>query len=313
MWVSPGVNPPSDPDEDDRMPAFAAGTIPDDTPTGTISGLSSPQEPYVMTEVCSDFQSYHYRSWDDGGIDASQHYYTTSTDCEGNGDFLISEDELADAYQPMLGVYEFFLQVSSAWGTGENDFDIWAGPSPRDQAEGAAPANGNARHIYIVNKRDRDIDTVHYAHGVAIYAVGHMPMNMIAADREDIPIAYMGPETTGQQMTVQLWDADTQTEPPIYFYFDSVPVSDWNACFESTNPAYQDCDDVLGSDAVISDDPANIPRSDGWSTWTFTIPSIEEEPYVNFPGGRLIANYNGGHTDNFTWNISLESRPFLVE
>ncbi|MBN1122454.1 MAG: hypothetical protein JXJ17_15365 [Anaerolineae bacterium] len=308
MWVAPGIA-----DADDRMPAFAAGTIPDGG-GGTIAGLSSPAEPYVMTEDCETFRSYHYTA---DVVDASNHEYTAALACSSatNGDFLISEDELVDAYQTSPGVYEFFIQVSSAWGTGENDFDIWAGPSPRDKTEVAAPAYGNARQIYITNELADDNDEVHYADGVAVYAIGHMPMNMIADDAEDMPLAYLGAETTGQQMTVQLWDADTGTEPPIYFYFDSVPLSDWNACFGTV----AQCEAQLNAAGVDDDDvnvvstASQIPLSNAWSTWSFTIPSIEEEPYVNFPGGRLIANYNGGHTDNLTWNISLESRPFLVE
>jgi hypothetical protein len=222
--------------------------------------------------------------------------------CSGNGDFIIELSELADVYvDPNTGVRFIYLQVQGLEGYSENGFEFWAGP-PRSALQ--VPSNVNYRNLYVA----RYGASAHSSAGVAIYGIGRLPMNSNTSNSVDIPLTYFGPEYAGQTLYIQLFDADAGAQGPIYFRFDTIPLSDWAACYGDSNGA---CQGRVGQDRL---GPDQIPNSSVWTNppYTLVIPN-EETDGIPFYGGRLIANYQAGENDTYSWRIVLESRPFLVE
>ncbi len=328
MWISPGVSNAAH-----RMPEFsqAAGRPiwpvyendpdppHDDIVRGTtpIVGLTSAAEPYTEVEPCNTIRAAFFRSQAAGGVDASRGFYTNAPSCSAtsNGDFVIDlTTEVPDIYRPPgSNGYEFFLAVASMRGSGENVYDLWAGPSPDEDPDVIAPSYVNARHVYIVNELSLG-NRYHNARGVGIYALGRRAMNMVTSDRVEIPLTYLGPEMAGLQMTISLYDSDSGSGAPFNLYFDTIPQSDWVACYPSTTspPSSNECRNfpVNGASPARLYDASN---NNEWQSYSFNIPSEGGTPAIPFYGGRLMASYDGGSQDTMTWKITLSSRPFLVQ
>ncbi|MBN1312547.1 MAG: hypothetical protein JXB30_14120 [Anaerolineae bacterium] len=324
-WVSPGQSTGSP----ELMPAYGTGTLPN------VPGHSSPAEPSTIIEPCTAIRPFLSRSFDAGGVNASQGYFSTATECgpavndEYTGqnayDFIINlngpKSEVPDIYETPGGQREIYLQVATLVGASENDFEIWAGPPRSLEPNVEAPAEVNARQIWILNHlAATPVDPrVHSSQGLSVNAIGRMTMNMLTAvsgpaeGEVKIPLFYVGPEDAGQEITVDIFDADTGTWPPLIFVFDTIPDEDWNACWERPGP-YK-CPsgyNVLGTAMIGSDGVTQ----DQWRSFTFTVPS--ETPgdcgnWTPFYGGRLVLDYTAGNTDNITYRVTLKSRPRLVQ
>ncbi len=285
MWVSPGA-PASE-----RMPAYTF----DDIFGDGNSNVFSPAEPETYPEACAE--------------------------CVGDGNFTVKlvgcGHEVPGIYtDPATGVRDIFLDVRGFSGSSENGYELWAGP-PRtddpDDYEYTAPSYVNARQIYLELER-ADEEPVHLSEGIAIYGIGHLPMNSNIANYVDIPLAYLGPEFAGQQIRIDVFDPDSGTEPPIAFYFDTIPKSDWIACFDDGTLNNNDCNMArIGGKKQDWLGPANLPTNNGWVTYEFSIPGETPEGQgIPFYGGRLIVIYRGGNHDTYGWKMSIEGRPFLV-
>lgn len=329
-WVSPGAR------GDDLMPAFtrvmdqAGAWISDPAVNGILA--NQPAEPLTYVEDCNAFQAAHHTN---GSIYAPSGLHTNAViGCSGDGDFTIDlTTETPGIYvDPATGNREIFLQVTGMRGTGENAMAIWAGPSP-DPAEGGAtaqaPANANWRQIHVVNSIAVDSPR-HSSEGVAIYAIGYMPMNSLVNSATEIPMTYLGPQFQGQNFKIEMWDSDTSTTPPFTVFFDSLARTDWRQCWgRNYNGTARDYDcEPIGSEGMAANtfyvSPAynfgdvNVDGagtgSNQWTEFSFQLPGPGNSTF-SFPfyGGRMIVIYDGGRADTYTWRVSLDARPTLVQ
>ena len=313
-WVSPGA-PASE-----RMPAFDGSqrncvfaelaALPGSTFSVPPTDLCiDTGEPVTTVENCESYRAAHYGPPESGG-------YTQATECTGDGNFIVDlATEAPDIYEdPNTGLAQLFLQVRALSGASENGFDLWAGPARSEAGSGVeAPSDVNARQVYLLGARSLDLD-FHNSQGVGVFGLGHLPMNAIADYEVDIPLTYLGPEFAGQQMTIEVYDQDAGALDPILFYFDTIPISDWSACYDDNGDGYGTCQSVYG---VSRRGPADIPNSSRWQNppYIFTVPSesaTDPQDRAPFYGGRLIARYRPGTNDTYGWRMTLESRPFLV-
>jgi hypothetical protein len=313
-WVSPGAT------GGELMPAFDGGSMgcvfnelvsmgaidPGDVDDPFCEAAGVGGEPAVVTENCEAYRAAHFGEPWDGG-------YTTATRCEGNGDFIVDfNSEVPNIYEdPITGMKQLFLQVRGYSGASENSYEFWAGPSLTQDPSIAAPSEVNARQVFL-QVALADDQVLHRSQGAGVFGIGHLPMNSVAGGiLVDIPLTYLGPQFAGQQMTIDVYDADAGGRDPILFYFDSVPLSDWGACYDDNgSTAYGTCPGYWSLPRL---GPANIENNGFWSSppYEFTIPS--DASGVPFYGGRLYARYQAGQNDTYGWRITLDSRPFLTQ
>ncbi len=314
MWVSPGA------EGIELAPTFDYRT---DQPVVPGSPLISPAEPSTQVEDCLTAQGY-FADPTRKGTDIIK-----ATSCEGDGNFIVDLDtEVPDIFvDPNNGSMDIFLQVIGLDGTSENAFEIWAGPSIADLTAAndphpAVPSEVNSRNVYYMVNQD---DNPHSSAGVSITGLGHLNMNYNSQDPSELPLAYLGPQFSGANMTIQLFDADGGSGP-IVFYMDSVPQSDWAACFKESGTDNADQCINYFADLGVSAPPNNGEPTEApftiypfgntnpgtgntWVPMAFTLPG----EIVPFYGGRLMVHYEGSANDTINWMIVIESRPFLVE
>lgn len=327
-WVAPGA-PPSE-----RMPAFTMQDVFSPLSPNPYAGdtsfmaYESAGEPPTYTENCEAYRAGHDGVADpvDGTIDADLRSlgidFTDAPNCgTSNGDFIVGlksswwdgGDEVPNIYvDPTSGVRDLFLDVRGIWGRSENGYYFWVGP-PRS-ADGSddlytVPSFINARQTYML-LRQANNDMVHSSEGAAAYGIGHLPMNSNITYRTELPLAYLGPEFAGQEITIGYFDPDSGASGPIGFSFDTIPKGDWMACFDDAGGS--ECN-LVGGNAAHYVGPDGIPDGGGsWLEYTFTIPSEGGTPSIPFYGGRLTVNYRGGQDDSYGIRITIESRPYLV-
>lgn len=303
-WVSPGAS------DAERMPAF---TFFDLYGYGDNATVLAQQEPRTYIENCSTFSQNNQNLSAGPGDTCSP---TT------NGDFIIDLlNETPGIYiDPSTGSRDIYLEVIGLEGSSENGFALWAGPPRTAGANYAVPSNINFRHIYLLSQRDSNPD-IYSPDGAAVYGLGHLPMNSNTTHRVDIPLAYLGPEFAGQTINLDLFDADSGTYPPIAFFFDTIPRSDWMACYDDGSASSNDCDRPLPDGPGGSEDffrgPDQLNINGTWASYDFVVPG--ETPgssgadNIPFYGGRLYVSYVGGNHDTYGWKMTIEGRPFLVQ
>jgi hypothetical protein len=313
-WVSPGAG------ANDRMPAFdGTGKSCVFQELQGLTGIPVPDpdlcaaaEPVTKVENCEAYRQAHYGARESGG-------FTVAPSCGPSSDhnFVIDlKTEVPGIYvDPNNGLRDIYLQVRGLDGASENGYEFWAGPSPAEDSDVIAPSDINARQIYLLAARSKDV-TFHSSRGIGVFAMGYMPMNSSTTAAVDIPLAYLGPEFAGQKMYIQMFDPDSGAVSPILFYFDTMPQTDWAVCLQDAGvPGWSGggCS-ALGL-TPLSGQSARIYDSTGSNTWQnppyqFTIPS--ESTGQHFYGGRMYTKYRPGTSDTFTWKVTVESRPYLV-
>ncbi|MEZ4644734.1 MAG: hypothetical protein R3E31_18715 [Chloroflexota bacterium] len=191
---------------------------------------------------------------------------------------------------PTNGDRWLYLGITTISGASENGFAIWAGPNIYT---GTFASDANLRNVQIL-----DVAGAHDSLGVTVLAETYAPVNNNYTQVADTPLAYIGPEYAGQVMTITLFDTDSGAQPPIHFYFDSIPFADWHVTFDESD---------LSGRCFIG------LCNNQWVTppYTFTVPgnltscqdASLDEPCTPFSGGRLIANFAGGLHDTYTWQV----------
>ena len=333
--------------------------------TGTQPYVSSPKEPRVQVDPipCSPAYQAKYGQLCPNGSPANATYSPYS-----NGDFIINTGgaDVTDpgthtqVYQSGLetdGIYEdpstqtkyIYLEVQSMTGSSENNWGVWAGPALEegsdkgDYATRFAPSFINARQVYLYALQAQG-QNYHTSHGVVAYGVGHLPYNSDTSARTRFPIANIGPELAGAQMTIKLFDADAGTYPPVMFYYDTIPTKDWSVCFEDKDGSANDpskhspSTTCAAEGAVAWNSFPQSPKTVGtpvngsgqhlfgvacgwnyscgqWAPFQFTNPTDSDKNNTHpipFYGGRLFVDYQGGNNDTFGWSITVQARPALV-
>lgn len=299
-WVSPGADCPESggsPDygnaDCELMPPFTFDDVYDD---GNMSQFSA-GEPVTETETCP----------------------TCTAASDGNFIVQLVDDggdstETPDIYiDPETGQRDLYLDVRVTSGYSENGYEVWAGPPRTAGSDYEVPAYVNARQMYITRELEDEPD-FHNSQGAGVFGIGHLPMNSNTENRVDIPLAYLGPEFGGQDLSVSLFDPDSGHSPPISFWFEGIARETWMACFADDN---HDCDDPLpdgpGGERWQHLGSSGTPVNNQWRTLEFTIPTEETDGSgIPFYGGILYASYEGGNHDTYGWKLSIESRPYLI-
>ncbi|MAT98786.1 MAG: hypothetical protein CL608_16710 [Anaerolineaceae bacterium] len=216
------------------------------------------------------------------------------------------------------GARYIYLDVQAMSGTSENGFEIWAGPPIYT----SVPSEVNNRNRHILNAPGS-----HTSDGVTVYGLGNLPMNSNFENPVDIPLLYVSPEMIGQEITISMFDSDSGAQPPVIFYFDSLAFTP-----ASTNLGY----DPDATDWAMAFGVSGQPDPDGITTrcrpgscptqwvsppYQITVPGDTSDcDYDNptmdectpFFGGRLVVRYDGGFSDTYGWQISIEGLPYLV-
>ncbi|MBK8906060.1 MAG: hypothetical protein IPM53_33080 [Anaerolineaceae bacterium] len=218
------------------------------------------------------------------------------------------------------GARYIYLDVRAMSGASENGFEIWAGPP---SYVSTVPSEVNARNLYILNHPGS-----HTSDGVTIYGLGNLPMNSNFSNPVDIPLIYVGPDMIGQTINISMFDSDSGAQPPIIFYFDSIAFTpantalgydpnqtDWAMAFGVTNQA--DPDGITtrcrpgNCPTQWVDPPYAIKVPGDLSNCDYSDPTMED--CTPFFGGRLVVRYDGGFSDTFGWQITVEGLPYLVK
>ena len=243
----------------------------------------------------------------------------TSQPGSGNGfevDLLLDTPGIAQEALSVGGARYLYLDVTSQWGSSENGFEIYAGPPPAaGSEESTIPSNGNLRNVWIANQR---ADGGYYrdSGGVAVYAMGNLPMNASTTLDADIPLLYIPASYAGRNVTISLFDADSSTTGPATFYFDTLSQADY------ANVQEFGCSNVQGAADFCGNRWIGPPGND-YPGFVLTIPQYDRDQCTNaadpsqrdvctpFYGGNLMVNYAAGKYDSYVWRVSLPSLPYL--
>ncbi len=188
---------------------------------------------------------------------------------------------------PVTGDRYLYLDVTALSGASENDFDIWAGP-PLYTA--TVPSAVNARNLHLLNN-----PAAQDAFGVVVYALDYYPLNSYIGRVVETPLAYLPPEAADTQVTVTLFDSDSGSQPPITFFFDTVPESEWSVTFAQTG--------VPDPDGEMRNcRPGSCNNRWVGPAYPLLLPA-------NFSGGRLMARFRYGFGDTFAWEVQNHPEP----
>lgn len=222
---------------------------------------------------------------------------------EGDTSFEVNLNDIPDiVVDEYTGDRYLWVDVTSLSGASENGFEIWAGPA--DYVDTTA-TDVNQRNLAAI-----DSPGSHDARGVRVEAVGRLPVKKLHAEPFGWPLLNVPAGLEGSTLTVSIFDLDTNMQPPVTFYFDSIPESYWSLPFGQSG--------VDDSDGVPSGSRCDIGGTPGcdnrWITppYHITIPGNMEicDPQnptqadcTPFYGGRLMVRYSGGEYDTSSWQI----------
>ena len=221
------------------------------------------------------------------------------------------------------GARYIYMDVQTQSGASENGFEIWAGPPIYVDA---VPSEVNARNLYVLNNIGS-----HSSEGVTVFGLGNLPMNSNFSNPVDIPLLYVGPDMIGQTINVAMFDSDSGAAPPVVFFFDSIAftpddsdplgydpdATDWAMAFgvsgqddpdgvaEGVRCVPGSCETQWVSPAYQIKVPGDLSNCD------YDNPTMED--CTPFFGGRLVVRYDGGFSDTYGWEISIEGLPYLVK
>ncbi|MDJ0756195.1 MAG: hypothetical protein QNJ45_21880 [Ardenticatenaceae bacterium] len=193
-----------------------------------------------------------------------------------------------------LGYRSLFLDVTNIGGSSENGYGIWAGPP---SAVSGLPSNINLRHVALANDRANDIVM---DHGVQVLAVDALPINSAGTFRYSVPLQLITPYDAVREYRFSMFDSDSGTMPPLYFYHDQIDRS----LFEvEVNPDSSDACFALGSSCNnrwFGENFVTGGGAEGGESPVFQLPAAA-------PDGRLMAEFQGGKAD--TYVILVDKRP----
>lgn len=326
MWVSPGaplqeINRAYDGTEEPIIESGGGFT------------LTSPREPQTVVDNCEWWRAqdaFHIGARNPVTFPQDLKDISDAIECSGDGNFIVNLEaldlgtypdltplgaaqETPDIYvDPGTGLRYLYLDVRPLSGHSENGFQLWAGPSNLEEPESRAPAEVNARHYYIQTQRQPPTNKEwHLSRGLQVVGLGHLPMNNNATNRVEFPLAYLDSSFAGQTVTVQLFDPDSGSVPPLVFYFDTISEYDWVACYADNDAQ---CVVRTGNPGTTSLGIIDWPAGNRWVSYTFRVPSdYDPTNPMPFYGGRLMVSYVGGANDTFGWWIRAEGRPVLVQ
>lgn len=263
-----------------------------------------------------------------------------------SGSFEVNLSTIPDmVVDPTTGMRSLYLDVTTLAGASENGFEIWAGPALYTGAPGTinngcftnvpgqvagVPSGVNRRNVHIINCGY----STHSSYGVSVVALDYAPTNSNTSNPVNIPLTYIGPEYGGQSIYVTLFDSDSGSQGPLVFYFDTLaynlrspvpappanPVNpaltDFYRAFSVNNTTTADPDLELGQTRNCS--IGNCSNLWIAPSYRIDIPTLSPDcvdvqttPLLCTPfyGGTLMARYDGGNHDSYTWHVDLPELP----
>jgi len=264
-----------------------------------------------------------------------------------SGSFEVNLSTIPDmVVDPTTGMRSLYLDVTTLAGASENGFEIWAGPDfytgPKDTntsnhcgitgqfPPAGVPGRVNQRNVHIINCGYN----AHRSQGVSVVALDYAPTNSNTSNPVNIPLTYIGPEYAGQSIYVTLFDSDSGAQGPAVFYFDTLAYNLLNPIpappADPVNPAMTDFYRAFSVNNTTTADPDLEPGqvrncwigncNNFWITPTYRIdiPTVSPDcvdmqttPLLCTPfyGGTLMARYDGGNHDSYTWHVELPELP----
>ncbi len=205
---------------------------------------------------------------------------------------------------PYTNQRTIYLDITSLQGAAGNGFDLWAGPLYPDISSDA-----NVRNVQLI-----DDPQAHDAHGVFIEPLGIRPTHSAYQYPYEMPLLYIDARLAGESVFISLFDTDAGTQPPITFYFDTIPEEDWSVAFGAGDP---DPDGISGRCLPGSCNNQWVNPSYGIKIPTLTDqcdPANPDPPICTpFNGGYLMVRYNGGPGDTHVWQIPFIFPPITIE
>ncbi|MAT99779.1 MAG: hypothetical protein CL608_21780 [Anaerolineaceae bacterium] len=216
--------------------------------------------------------------------------------------------------EPNTGARYLYLDVQAMSGTSENGYEVWAGLA---DYVNIVPSEVNARNLYLLNHPGS-----HDSQGVEVTAVNTLVQNSNFNDPLGIPLAYVGPELAGETMHITMFDSEFGAQPPLIFYFDTIAFTPDNSNLLGYDPDQTDW--AVAFAVAGRDDPDGIAEgirctpddcNNQWvvPAYQISIPgdlsscdwqNPTAEGCTPFYGGRLMALYDGGFSDTYTWELS---------
>ena len=180
--------------------------------------------------------------------------------------------------------HSLYLEVEGVDGWSENGFDLWAGPATPENL--AAPADVNARNLWIDRRRSQGELNPHASGGVTTLGDGVLPLNVNTNVTYQFTLAYIPEQVCGADLRIYHWDNDV-SGLNICYWFEGFPV--WGE-------AGATCDEGEVEGALS-----------GGNSWT---PPPEGHDWMPVPeawiGGYLSAEYSLGAYDTSTWRLTLD-------
>lgn len=219
--------------------------------------------------------------WVSPGAAQSYDYVGTGVPANsGNFEINLTTDVPGLLVDPVTGDRYLNLDITSLSGASENSYQIWAGPPIYLDS---VPGDANARNLHLL-----DNPAAHNPHGVAVYAMGALVQNWnLTGHFAELPFTQFRPEAAGLTAAMSLFDSDEGAEPPITFFADSLTRETWALPFAVDG---QPDPDGQTRNCI----PGNCDNM--WVT-----PAYQVALPDNYPGGRLLVEYNGGLHDTTTW------------
>lgn len=205
------------------------------------------------------------------------------------------------------GARDLYLDVTALSGASLNAFRVWAGPPDYVQS---VPANINQRNVVVTNSPGE-----HNSQGVTVTAVNRAVFSSATNGLLEVerPLTFIPASFADVGFTLSLFDLDAGTVPPVTFFFDNIPESDWSLTF-----AQPGIDDPDGVPDGVRCAPGSCNAQWINPAYQLKLPGnleacFEEEPKygdcVPFYGGTLMMRYAAGEQDTFAIEIRSGHAP----
>lgn len=231
----------------------------------------------------------------------------------------LTEDVPGILIDQVSGAKYIYLDIKTVEGASENGFEVWAGPP--HARYGGFHSNVNKRNL-VLNGSNAPL---YGPDGVNVYSVGILPLNSIADNRVEFPLVYVSPQYAGRDIELTTFDADSGTQLPVCFYFDTIPNPDCETGFDDTIDGYLKYygnlpggGNNLAGRCFPSCQNRFVEPPFVVTVPDFTVDCDPDGPFEErmekcnaFLGGRLMVSYHGGRADTYQWLVNFPSVPYI--
>jgi hypothetical protein len=166
------------------------------------------------------------------------------------------------------------------------------------------PADVNDRNVEIVNH-----PTITYTAGVAVFAVGRMPLNHYLSGERTVTLVPVDPTVGSGSLYLSIFDFDNGAGAPIAFTMDTLGQGAWYNSAKLVagvpNPEVPDFETTCNGTTNCN----NVWMAPQW--W---IGLPVSAPGLSWLGGNVEATYTDTGGDAHTWYVAITGgRPVLTD